>query len=145
LISSLLLYFAGIIRRRKLLPRRVFIAFFVAILPMTLALIMQLFIDIFPFIDFSYVLSALTMYSLILSDQIDQGRLHQLEIIKPGLFSDLERYGFPCHGDNTRPEDWYGNPIGRFGVIKNLKDTAIIRSRKRLAESEGGEFVRSKT
>ena len=82
IIAALLLYFAGIIKRRKQLPRRVFIAFLVATLPMTIALCVHLFIDVFPFIDFSCVLSALAMYSLILSDQIDQDRLHQLEIIK---------------------------------------------------------------
>ncbi len=82
IIAALLLHFAGMIRRRNLLPRRVFFAFLIAILPITVALSMQLFVDVFPLIDFSYVLSALAMYSLILSDQIEQDRRRQREIIK---------------------------------------------------------------
>ena len=82
IIAALLIHFAGMIRRRKQLPRRVFLAFLVAILPIMVTLSVQLFIDVFPLIDFSYVISALAMYSLILSDQIDQDRLRQQEIIK---------------------------------------------------------------
>ena len=82
IIAALLLHFAGIIKRRKRLPRKVFLAFLIAILPMTVTLTVQLFIDVFPLIDFSYVLSALAMYSLILSDQIEQDRRRQQEIVR---------------------------------------------------------------
>ena len=82
IIAAMLIHFAGMIRRRRRLPRKVFLAFLIAILPMTAALSVQLFIDVFPLIDFSYVLSGLAMYSLILSDQIDQDRRRQQEIIK---------------------------------------------------------------
>ena len=73
---------AGTIKRRKRLSRKVFLAFLIAILPIMIALIVHLFIDVFPLIDISYVCSALAMYSFILSDQIEQDRLHQLEIVK---------------------------------------------------------------
>ena len=73
---------AGTIKRRKRLSRKVFLAFLIAILPIMIALIVHLFIDVFPLIDISHVCSALAMYSFILSDQIEQDRLHQLEIVK---------------------------------------------------------------
>ena len=43
---------------------------------------MHLFIDVFPLIDLSYALSALAMYSLILSDQIKQDRRRQQAIFE---------------------------------------------------------------
>ena len=82
IIATLLLHFAGMIRRRKQFPHRVFLAFLISILPVTVALSAQLFTDVFPLIDFSYILSALAMYSLILSDQIEQDRRQQQEIVR---------------------------------------------------------------
>ena len=80
IIAALLFTFAGVLRRRAQLSRKVFLAFLIAILPIVAALTVQLFADVFPLIDFSYVLSALAMYSLILSDQIEQDRQQQREI-----------------------------------------------------------------
>jgi LytS/YehU family sensor histidine kinase len=51
-------------------------------LPMTVTLIIQMFLDVFPIIDLSFVLSALTMYSYILTDQIEQDRRRQKEIVR---------------------------------------------------------------
>ncbi len=82
IIVALLLTFAGVIRRRAQLSRKVFLAFLIAILPIVASLTVQLFADVFPLIDFSYVLSALAMYSLILSDQIEQDRRQQQEIVR---------------------------------------------------------------
>ena len=82
LIAIQLLTLAGLVRHRKELSRKVFFSFLIAILPMTVALFVQLFADVFPLIDISYVLSALSMYGLILSDQIDQDRRHQQEIAR---------------------------------------------------------------
>ena len=82
LVAILLLTLAGAIRRRKRLSHKVFLSFLVAIAPMTLALIVQMFVDVFPLIDISYVLSALSMYGLILSDQIEQDRRQQQEIAR---------------------------------------------------------------
>ena len=47
---------------------------------MAVTLILNLFIDAVLLFDISYVLSALVMYSLILSDQIDQDLHHQQKI-----------------------------------------------------------------
>ena len=80
LIAILLLNLAGTIRRRKQLPRKTFFSFLVAVVPITAAMFVQLFIDVFPVIDVCYVLSALSMYGFALSDQIEQDRRRQLEI-----------------------------------------------------------------
>ena len=80
LIIMLLVDFAGVIRRRARLSHRVFLGYHVAILPMAAALIVQMFIDVLPIIDVCYVLSALIMYSFVLSDQIEQDLRQQREI-----------------------------------------------------------------
>ena len=77
-----LLNLAGTIKRRKQLSRKVFLAFLIAILSILSALTVHLFTDVFHLIDISYVLSALAMYGLILSDQIEQDRRHQQEIVR---------------------------------------------------------------
>ena len=70
----------GAIKRRAKLSRKVYISFLVAILPMTVALIIHLFVDVFPLIYISSALSAVSMYSLILSDQIERNLRYQQEI-----------------------------------------------------------------
>ncbi len=82
IIVAMLLNFIGTMRRRTQLSRKVFLAFIIAILPITVTLIVHLFIDVFPLIDVSYVLSALAMYSFILSDQIEQDRRQQQKIVR---------------------------------------------------------------
>ena len=82
IIAALVLNFAGTMRRRPRLSRKVLLAFLIAILPITAALIVHLFADVFLLIDVSYVLSALAMYSFILSDQIEQDRRRQQKIVK---------------------------------------------------------------
>ena len=77
-----LLNLAGTIRRRKRLSHKTFLAFLIAILPIGVALIVHLFVDFYPLVEISYVLSALAMYSLILSDQIEQDRRQQREIVR---------------------------------------------------------------
>ena len=81
-ILILLLNFAGTVRRRRQLSRKVRLGLFVALVPLTAALILNLFVDAIPLFDLSYILSALAMYGLILSDEIEQDRLHQREIVR---------------------------------------------------------------
>ena len=76
-----MLNLAGTIKRRKRLSHKTFLAFLIAILPIAVALTVHLFVDFYPLVEISYVLSALAMYSLILSDQIEQDRRHQQKII----------------------------------------------------------------
>ncbi len=80
IIAVLLLTLAGAVRRRKRLSHKTFLSFLVAILPITGALLVQLFVDVFVLIDICFVLSALAMFSLILSDQIEQDLMRQREI-----------------------------------------------------------------
>ena len=78
----LLLNFTGTMRRRGRLSRKVFLSFVIAQAPMAAALIVNLFVDAEPVFDISFVLSALAMYSLILSDQIEKDLSHQREIAR---------------------------------------------------------------
>ena len=80
MITIQLLNLTGAIRRRKKLSHKAFCSFLTAILPMTTALIVLMFVEAFLLLDISYVLSALSMYSFILSDQIEQDLQHQREI-----------------------------------------------------------------
>ncbi len=81
-ITILLLNLAGAIKCRSQLSRKAYLSFVIAQVPMMVTLIVNLFVDITPLFEFSYVLSALVMYSLILSDQIEQDRRRQREITR---------------------------------------------------------------
>ena len=80
LIVILLLNLAGAIRHRVRLPRKVFLGFALALAPMSAALIANLFVDALPVFDICFILSALIMYSFVLSDQIERDLRHQREI-----------------------------------------------------------------
>ena len=80
LIAILIINFTGTLHRRKLLPRKVFLSFLVALVPVSAAMIVQLFVDAFLFFDITYVLSGLSMYSFVLADQIEQDLRRQSEI-----------------------------------------------------------------
>ena len=82
LIVILLLTFAETIRRRKRLSRKVFLGLLFSLVPLTGALIAQMFIDVFQIVDIGYVISGLTMYSFILSDQIERDLSRQREIAR---------------------------------------------------------------
>ena len=79
-IAIMLLNDAAAIRRRRLLSRKVYLSFFIALLPMTVTVLVQLFADAFLLLDICMALSALSMYGLILSDQIEQDLRQQREI-----------------------------------------------------------------
>ena len=80
LLLILLLTLAGATERRNQISRKVFLSFLVAIVPMTLAVFIQVFFEVYPLLDISYILAALSMYSFILSDQIEKDRRRQQEI-----------------------------------------------------------------
>ena len=84
-IAIPLLNLIGTIRRRKRISRKVFLALIIAILPMTVTLFIHMFVDIFQLVDICTVLSALSMYGLILSDQIERERRGQQEIVRQQL------------------------------------------------------------
>ena len=82
LVAILLINFAGTVRRRSRLPQKVFLGFLIATTPLTVAMIIQLFVDVFVLFDISYVLSALVMYGFVLSNQIEQDLCRQREIAR---------------------------------------------------------------
>ena len=80
LLVLLLLNIAGLMRRRKNLSRKKFLSFLVAMLPITGMLVINTFVEVYPLVDICVVLSALSMYGLILSDQVEQDLSRQREI-----------------------------------------------------------------
>ena len=79
-IAIMLLNDTAAIRRRRLLSRKVCLSFLIALLPMTVTVLVQMFVNAFLLLDICTVLSALSMYGLILSDQIEQDLCRQREI-----------------------------------------------------------------
>ena len=65
---------------RRQMSRKYYISFLVAVLPLTLTMLVHMFTNIFPLIDICIALSVLSMFSLILSDQIAQNLRQQREI-----------------------------------------------------------------
>ena len=82
LIVIMLLNLVGTIRRRTQLSRKAFISFFIVLLPMTVSMLVLLFVDAIPLFDISFVLSTLVMYSFIMSDQIEENLRRQREIAR---------------------------------------------------------------
>ena len=82
MIMTMLLNLSGTLRRRKRLSRRAFLSLLAAILPMTVSMIVHLFIDSFPLIGVCVILSGMVMYGLIMSEQLEQDLRHQREIAR---------------------------------------------------------------
>ena len=82
LVLLLLLTFEETIRRRKRLSRKVFLGLIFSLVPMAAAMITQMFVDAFQMLDICYIISGLTMYSFILSDQIEGDLRRQREIVR---------------------------------------------------------------
>ena len=76
----LLLDIYTLIRCRKQLSRKTFRSFLIAIIPVTAAITVQMFVEIYPLIDICMVVSSVAIYSVVLSDQIEQDLQHQREI-----------------------------------------------------------------
>ena len=72
LIVMMLLNLAGAIKYRKRLSGKTFLGFLAAIMPLTIALAVLLFTDAFLLLDSCIILAALSMYGLIMSDQIEK-------------------------------------------------------------------------
>lgn len=68
----MILNVAGVIRRRKKLPKRYFIALMIYLLPMTIAVIIHSFFAVYFTLFLCIGICALSMYTLIISDQIIQ-------------------------------------------------------------------------
>ena len=80
LVVILILNVIGTIRRRKKLSKKYYIALLVYLLPMTVTMIVHMFIAVETFVVFGMALFALIMYGLILSDNVEKHMRQQQEI-----------------------------------------------------------------
>ena len=80
LYAIMLLNLAGVIRWRNRLSKRCYIAFLVGLLPMMIAMCIHFFSSVFELLIIGIVISALSMFGIILSDQIEQNLRQQREI-----------------------------------------------------------------
>ncbi|MDO5702393.1 MAG: histidine kinase [Lachnospiraceae bacterium] len=80
MVAILVLSLAGTVKRRRKLSPKVFLSFIIVFASMTIALVIQMFIDVFLLIDITFVFAAMVMYGLIISSQIGQNLLQQQEI-----------------------------------------------------------------
>lgn len=80
LVAMMLLNLVAVIRCRNRLSKRCYIAFLVGLLPMVIAMFIHFFIFVFELLSIAIVISALSMFAIILSDQIVQYLHQQREI-----------------------------------------------------------------
>ena len=78
--SIMILNLAGALHMRNRLSKRYFYAFLISFLPLTIALFVHLFVSVFSFLSFGIAICAFAMFTLILSDQIEQNLRQQREI-----------------------------------------------------------------
>ena len=78
----MILNLAYLIRRKGLLSQKYYHGFLIAIIPITAVLIVHIFVDVTALIDISTVLSAISMFGLIISEQIEQNFRQQQEIAR---------------------------------------------------------------
>ena len=76
LAALIVVNLVGVIRRRKKLPKKYDIAFLVYLIPLLITLIAQIFVTVFPLIVIAVTISALSMFGIIMADQVEQ-YLHQ--------------------------------------------------------------------
>ena len=76
----MVLNLAGVICWRKKVSKRVYSAFLVGLLPIAIALFIHCFVSVFELLTVSTVISELSMFGIILSDQIDQNLRSKREI-----------------------------------------------------------------
>jgi len=77
-----LLNLAGLVRRRRMLTKKQFAAILISLLPLTVALAVHIFVASFPFIVTGIAISALSMYGIVLSDEIEREQRQQQEIAR---------------------------------------------------------------
>lgn len=80
LVVILLFNVVAVIRRRKQLSKKYLVGLLVYMIPMTVALVIHMFLEIEVFVVTGMALFALIMYGLILSDNVEQYARQQQEI-----------------------------------------------------------------
>ena len=78
--AIMVLNLLGVIRWRNRLSKRCYIAFLVGLLPMMIAMGIHFFTSVFELLVIGIFISALSMFGIILSDQIEQNLRQQREI-----------------------------------------------------------------
>lgn len=80
MLALIALNLAEIIRERKLLDKKYFIAFLIYLIPLLVVMVLQVFVSVFILIVIAISISALSMFSIIMYDQVDQYLRQQREI-----------------------------------------------------------------
>ena len=80
IVAVMLFNIAGMICYKERLSHKAFLSFLITLLPVTFVLAVNMFTELYPLINICIVISALSMYSLILSDQVEQALQRQREI-----------------------------------------------------------------
>ncbi len=82
LSAIMILNLVCLIRWKGLLSQKYYHGFLIAIIPLTVTLLVHIFTDVTALIDISTVLSAISMFGLIISEQIEQNFRQQQEIAR---------------------------------------------------------------
>ena len=122
LVLIMLLNIVGLIRRRKKLSRRYFIAFLIYLLPMTVFTIIHSYVDIELILFFGVGVCALSMYSLILSENILQAIRQEREIAKQEREIARQRAGIMVL--QMRPHFIYNTMMSIYYLCKQDADKA---------------------
>lgn len=82
LAAIMVLNIVGLVRRREKLSKKYYRAFLIYLLPLAAAVIIHIFVSAFLLICAGYVISAFSMYAIILTNQIEQYLRQQREIAR---------------------------------------------------------------
>ena len=80
LLALIALNLFEIITKRKLLSKRYFIAFLIYLIPLLVVMVLQMFLSVFILIVIAVSISALSMFGIIMADQVEQYLHQQREI-----------------------------------------------------------------
>lgn len=80
MLALIALNLLEVIRERKLLDKKYFIAFLIYLVPLLIVMTLQAFVSVFIFIVVAISISALSMFGIIMADQIEQYLNQQREI-----------------------------------------------------------------
>ena len=80
MIAMIVVNLVGVLRRRRKLSKKLFVAFLVFLLPPLLAMVAQAFRTVFLLIVIAVTISALSMLGIVLADQVEQYLRQQREI-----------------------------------------------------------------
>lgn len=80
MIGLTVLNLVGVIRKRKQLKKKYFVAFLVYMIPLTVVMVVQAFITVFLSIVIAITISALSMFGIIMADHVEEYFKQQREI-----------------------------------------------------------------